>query len=66
MTLNEFLNELKHKSLNITLVNDEGNHIYTTELGQYIHWIRRNDYDNAEILMIEPCDHGFVIQIEVN
>ena len=64
MTLLEFLNELKHKSLNITLINEEGHHIYTTELGQYFHWVYRIHYDDYKILLIEPANHGFTIQLD--
>ena len=64
MKLLEFLNELKHRSLSITLVDSEGRFIYSTEIGQYIHWIRRNDYDDLYILNIIPSDKSFTIQLD--
>ena len=66
MTLLEFLNHLKHKSLKLELYNDNGHFIYATELGSYYNWIYRQQFDNCLIILIEALENNkFRIQIEV-
>ena len=64
MKLEEFINHLKHKSLTLTLCYEDGKHIYSTTVGEYTHWIHKNDYSDMIIDMITTSADGFTIYLE--
>lgn len=62
MTLLEFLNHIKHKSLFITLML-KGEEIFTSSIGVYEHWILKPKYDNYIINNIDVMENHFVINL---
>lgn len=61
MTLQEFINHLKHNSIMLEIVN-----VFACTVGEYKHWIDRGYYDKLEIDEIRPTKNGFVIYLEVD
>ena len=53
MTLIEFINHIKHKSVEFR-VFDEIENSYCFVIGQYMHFIHRDVFDNAKIIKIIP------------
>ena len=64
MTLEEFINHLKHKSITLTLCYEDGKHIFSTTVGEYAHWIHKNDYDYMNIDIITTTADGFIVCLE--
>lgn len=52
MTINEFIQELKHKSLDISIFDCEGNFIYTGKVGEYLHSVFSQKYGSRAITKI--------------
>lgn len=61
MTLQEFINHLKHNSIILEIPN-----VYACTVGEYKNWIGRNEYDNCIVDEIKPIKNGFVIYVEVD
>ena len=53
MTLNEFINHLKHKTIGLAIFY-RGKIIYTGTVGSYVHWANRSKFDNYGIDKIIP------------
>lgn len=63
MTLLEFINHLKHKSLYL-FIYVNGHLQYWETLGNYIHYKHRGKYDNLKIDNIETTSDGFTIDLK--
>lgn len=72
MTVLEFINHLKHKSLEVTfcfLIKQEYNKtpmkqlVWRKDVGTYMNWINKHEYDDLEIVQIRPYieNKGFYI-----
>lgn len=64
MKLEDFINHLKHKSITLTLCYEDGKHIFSTTVGEYTHWIHKNDYSDMNIDMITTTADGFIVYLE--
>lgn len=64
MTLQEFLNELKHKSLNISLCYENGSFIYAATLGELLHWVHYPDFAASIVDMVTPTKSQMYIYLE--
>lgn len=53
MTLIEFINHLKHKSIGLNVFHN-GKIIFLGDVGTYMHWVGRNLYDGCKVNKIEP------------
>ena len=70
MTVLEFINHLKHKSLEITFCFlteykkvPMKQLVWRKDVGSYMNWIKKHEYDNLDIVQIRPYveDKGFYI-----
>lgn len=62
MTLGEFILHLKHKSISIRVLGFESdNLLYNGDVGGYLHWIYRSDYDKSEIYQIQFSSNGIML-----
>lgn len=52
MTINEFVQELKHKTLELSIFDSEGEFIYTGKVGEYIHSVFSQKYGSRDITRI--------------
>ena len=59
MTLNEFINELKHKTTKLLIIVDEQLAVFDSDVSTYVHWIKRGSYDNKPISRIHSNRKGF-------
>lgn len=64
MTLQEFLNELKHKSINISLCYENGSFIYAATLGELIHWVHYQEFATLIVDMVTPTASQMYIYLE--
>ena len=67
MKLGEFINELKHKSLNVLiLMNDADKCIFNNQLSVYQNWIHKNVYNDLNVISIYPSQicKGLIIVID--
>lgn len=53
MTLIQFINHLKHKSIGLNVFYN-AKIIYLGTVGDYMHWINKNVVANCRIIKIEP------------
>lgn len=66
MTLIEFINHLKHKSIGLNVFHN-GKIIFLGDVGTYMHWVGRNLYDGSKVNKIEPIPtDSFNIFINLN
>lgn len=62
MTLGEFILHLKHKSITIRILGFESDNIlYDGDVGGYLHWINRSDYDKDYIYNIKFSNNGIML-----
>lgn len=64
MTIEEFINHLKHKSLRIKIIEEQDKNssvIFLGDVGFYLNWIDRKRYGKMLIDHIETFDNGFTI-----
>ncbi len=65
MTLIEFINHLKHKSINIVLTQDCYGTVFVGDVGTYLHWVYKNKMDNVQIVNITfTADNAMVIELD--
>ena len=69
MILSEFINELKHKSVNIIIAKeyDYGEVIFSDTLGVLVHWVDYPKYMSKRITALHPMNNltGFIVRLEV-
>ena len=62
MTLGEFILHLKHKSISIRIIGCKScNLIYDGDVGGYLHWIYRSDFDKTLIYQIQFSNNGIMM-----
>ena len=66
MTLLEFLNHIKHKSLSITIIDYDGELIMETCVGQYYNMLSRKILDNKKVYNVTCKENLFIIQLAVS
>lgn len=52
MTLNEFISHQKHNSVNIRIQEDDMTLKFVGDVGEYRHWIGKEQYGNYQINVI--------------
>ena len=53
MTLIQFINHLKHRSISLNIFYN-AKIIYLGDVGSYMHWIYKSKFDDCKIIKIEP------------
>lgn len=67
MTLGEFINHLKHKSLDLIIWYDRvDNPVFKGNVGSYQYWIKKSKFDNVQIdhILFSEIDE-IVINLEM-
>lgn len=65
MTLIEFINHLKHKSIKIVLTQDCYGTVFIGDVGTYLHWVYKSKMDNVQIVNITfTADNAMIIELD--
>lgn len=61
MTLIEFINHLKHKSIEIVITQDCYGTVYIGDVGSYLHWVYKSKMDNVQIVNITFSSNNEIV-----
>lgn len=65
MTLREFINHLKHKSIKIIITQDCYGTVFIGDVGTYLHWVYNDRLDNAQIVNITfSSNNEMIIELD--